>query len=159
VARLPWLALGLALWAGLGGGQQPKPAEPPEEDELLIPKEYSFNPLQAEKELKVGEFYLRKGSYKAAARRFQEATKWNPGFAEAYLRLGEAQEKLKDHAGARVAYAKFLELAPNHKRASEIKRRLSRLEPGTSNRPASPPGSGANPSPNQGTSPRTGSPG
>jgi len=126
VARLLRLALGLALWAGALAAQQQKPAEPPEEDESLLPKEYSFNPLQAEKELKIGAFYFKRGRYRAAALRFQEATKWNPGLAEAYLRLGEAREKLKDQKAARAAYAKFLELAPDHKRAVEIKRKLAR---------------------------------
>lgn len=110
-------------------GQRQKkgePQEPPEEDESLIPQEYSFNPLQAEKELKVGAFYFKKGSYKAAARRFEEAAKWSPGYAEAYLRLGEAREKLKDRQAAREAYKKFLELAPEHQRAAEIKRKLAR---------------------------------
>jgi tetratricopeptide (TPR) repeat protein len=120
------LALGLTLWAGALAAQQQKPAEPPEEDESLLPKEYSFNPLQAEKELKIGAFYFKRGRYRAAALRFQEATKWNPGLAEAYLRLGEAREKLKDQKAARAAYAKFLELAPDHKRAVEIKRKLAR---------------------------------
>ena len=126
MARLLRLALGLALWAGALAAQQQKPAEPPEEDESLLPKEYSFNPLQAEKELKIGAFYFKRGRYRAAALRFQEATKWNPGLAEAYLRLGEAREKLKDQTAARAAYAKFLELAPDHKRAVEIKRKLAR---------------------------------
>ena len=127
MTRRGWLLLGLGLSAGLPGAQRPKPAEPAEEDESLVPKEYSFNPLQAEKELKVGAFYFKKGSYRAAARRFQEATKWNPGFAEAFLRLGEAQEKLKDSKAAREAYRKFLELAPEDKRAAQIKRKLARL--------------------------------
>ena len=127
MTRLFRLALLVALSAGLLDAQKQKPAEPAEEDESLIPKEYSFNPLQAEKELKVGAFYFKKGSYKAATRRFQEATKWNPGYAEAYLRLGEAQEKLNDSKAAREAYRKFVELAPEDKRAGEIKRRLSRL--------------------------------
>lgn len=126
MARLLRLALGLTLWAGALAAQQQKPAEPPEEDESLLPKEYSFNPLQAEKELKIGAFYFKRGRYRAAALRFQEATKWNPGLAEAYLRLGEAREKLKDQKAARAAYAKFLELAPDHKRAVEIKRKLAR---------------------------------
>jgi len=126
VARLLRLALGLTLWAGALAAQQQKPAEPPEEDESLLPKEYSFNPLQAEKELKIGAFYFKRGRYRAAALRFQEATKWNPGLAEAYLRLGEAREKLKDQKAARAAYAKVLELAPDHKRAVEIKRKLAR---------------------------------
>ena len=60
-----------------------------------IPKEYSFNPVQSKKEVTVGEFYFKKGDFKAAAGRFREATKWNDGNAEAWLRLGDAEEKLK----------------------------------------------------------------
>jgi tetratricopeptide (TPR) repeat protein len=104
----------------------PKPQEPAEEDETLVPKkEYSFNPLQAEKELQTGNFYFKKGSYKAAAGRFAEATKWNPGMAEAYFRLGEADEKLRDKKAAREAYAKFLELAPEDKRADGLRNKLA----------------------------------
>lgn len=123
-----WLCSSILLSGILAGQPQkpPQPQEPPEEDEALTVKEYSFNPLQAEKELKIGNFYFKKGSYRAAARRFQEATKWNPGLAEAYFRLAETQEKLKDQPAARQAYAKFLELAPEDKRASEVKKKLSR---------------------------------
>ena len=56
-------------------------------------KEYAFNPLQAQKEIRTGNYYFKKGSYRAAAGRFEEATKWNGGEPEAWLRLGEAEEK------------------------------------------------------------------
>jgi tetratricopeptide (TPR) repeat protein len=100
--------------------------EPPEEDEPTKPKEYVFNPLQAANELKIGIYYFKKGSYRAAAKRFQEAGKWNPGYAEAYLRLGEAEEKLKDGEAARAAYAKYLELEPDAKNAAEIQKKLAK---------------------------------
>src|SRR3974390_1098881 len=79
---------------------------PKEEDENLTTKEYAFNPLQAESELRVGNYYFKKGSYRAAAMRFREATKWNQGFGEAWLRLGEAAEKQKDWKTAKEAFAK-----------------------------------------------------
>lgn len=130
--------MGFALLGGAVWAQQklpPPPPEdkpaaqqeqaPPEEDESLQPKaEYEFNPLQAEKDVRIGNFYFRKGSYAAAAGRFREATKWNPKFAEAYLRLGDAEEKRKDRKAARQAWAKFVELAPDDKRAPEIKKKL-----------------------------------
>lgn len=106
---------------------QPKEAEPPEEDESAKPKEYAFNPLQAEKEISVGEFYLKKGSTAAAVARFTEATKWNPTSAEAFLKLGQADEKLGDHKAAKQAYQKYLELAPDAKNAGEIKKKISKL--------------------------------
>ena len=107
--------------------QQPvQEQEPPEEDESLKPAEYTFNPLQAEKEMKVGAFYYKKGSYKAAARRFREATHWDPTSAEAFLKLGQAEEKLKDEKAAREAYTKYLELAPDGKDAASVRKKLER---------------------------------
>lgn len=103
--------------------------EPPEEDANLQVKEYSFNPLQASKELRVGNYYFKKGSYNAAASRFREATKWNSGLAEAWLRLGEACEKQKDTGAAREAWAKYLELEPAGKDATEIRKKLKSLKP------------------------------
>ena len=104
--------------------QQPAP-EPPEEDESLkAPKEYTFNPLQAEGELKVGNYYFKKGSYKAAARRFEEATRWNPGLGEAYLRWGEALEKAGDRKGAAGVFAKYLEVVPDAKNADAIRKKI-----------------------------------
>ena len=132
-----WLVTAIAaVAASLAPAQdkekkQPAPQQeeiPPEEDEGLAPKVYTFNPLQADKEIRIGGFYFKKGSYKAAARRFEEATKWNPGLAEAFLRWGEALEKQKNKAGARDAYAKFVELAPDDKRAPEIKKRLEKMK-------------------------------
>jgi tetratricopeptide (TPR) repeat protein len=130
---IPALVFALTAYA-----QQPPPAKdsappapqeqaPPEEDESLAPKEYSFNPLQASKELKIGNYYYKKGSYRAAAQRFLEATRWDNTLAEAFLRLGEAREKQRDHKAAAEAYAKYLELAPDAKDAAEVKKRLARL--------------------------------
>ncbi len=100
--------------------------EPPEEDELLTKKsvEYEFNPLQAEKEIRIGGYYMKKGSFKAAAGRFLEATRWDPTSGEAFYRLGEAREKAGDRKGMSAAWNKFLELAPEDKRAAAIKKKL-----------------------------------
>jgi tetratricopeptide (TPR) repeat protein len=100
---------------------------PPEEDETLIPKEYSFNPLQASKELRVGNYYFKRGKYRAASLRYQEATKWDNNNAEGYLRLGEAREKLHDKKAAADAYAKYLELSPDAKDSAEVKKRLDKI--------------------------------
>jgi tetratricopeptide (TPR) repeat protein len=111
------------------GQEQAKPdvqeQEPPEEDEGLKPKEYTFNPLKAETDFKVGNFYFKKGNYKGAVSRFHEATLWNPNYAEAYLRLAESEEKMKDPKAAHQAYAKYLELAPDSKEAAAVKKKLA----------------------------------
>jgi Tfp pilus assembly protein PilF len=125
VARA-WLAVWLAALCAFGQ-QKPKEAEPPEEDESAISKpakEYTFNPLQAEKEIQVGVFYTKRGAWKSAKLRFEEATKWNPSSAEAWYRLAEASERLKDDKAAREAWAKYLELAPDGKHAAQARRKL-----------------------------------
>jgi tetratricopeptide (TPR) repeat protein len=107
--------------------EQPAQQEPAEEDETLLPKTYTFNPIEAAKNAKVGEFYWKKGKYKAAALRFLEATRWDPGSADAWLRLGEAREKLGDRTAARAAYAKYLEVAPDGKDVATVRKRLESL--------------------------------
>jgi tetratricopeptide (TPR) repeat protein len=139
MSRWAWglAVLGLAAWLP---AQRPEPArqqepaaaqeaEPPEEDESAAPREYAFNPLQAVKEIRVGNYYFKKGSYRAAALRYEEATKWDPGNAEAYLRLGDALTRQKDKKGAAEAYAKYLEIAPDAKNAAEIRKRIGAAKP------------------------------
>ena len=46
---------------------------PPEEDTSIAVPVYGFNPLQAQKEIRTGNYYFKKGSYRAAAGRFEEA--------------------------------------------------------------------------------------
>jgi tetratricopeptide (TPR) repeat protein len=121
--------LAALLSAGLFAqkAEPPKPVqEPAEEDESYKTKEYSFNPLQAQKEVQVGNFYFKKKDYKAAAGRFLEATRWNKNLAEAYLRLGDAEEKLKNPKAAQEAYAMYLQLDPNSKEAPAIKKKLAK---------------------------------
>jgi tetratricopeptide (TPR) repeat protein len=118
------------------GGLQTRPTgkatevveqEPPEEDPDLQPAVYAFNPLEATKNITAGNFYFKKGNFRAASRRFLEATKWDPTSADALLKLGEADEKLRDSTGARDAYTKYLALNPDPKTADIVKKRLAKL--------------------------------
>lgn len=116
------------LWGYQGSSTPQQPPEPPEED--LSPADqrtYVLNPLQAAKELKIGNFYFRRGSFKASARRFEEATRWDPNAAEAFLRLGEAQMKLADSGAARTAWEQYLKLQPEGKQAAEIRKKLGSM--------------------------------
>ena len=101
--------------------------EPPEEDPDLQPKEYSFNPLEASRNITAGTFYFKKGNYRAASRRFLEASKWDPMSAEALLKLGESYEKLHELPKAREAYEKYLTIAADAKEAESVKKRLAHL--------------------------------
>ena len=131
--------LAFVLVAGLGFAQgqlRERKETPPEaetslvdEDEDLLPQtQYAFNPIQAKKDLKIGNFYARKGNHRAAAGRYLEATKWNPNYAEAYWRLGRSREKLKQPSDALEAYRRFLQLAPDDKRAKAVRRKIPALD-------------------------------
>jgi tetratricopeptide (TPR) repeat protein len=106
----------------------PKEEIPPEEDKALSNEEFSFNPLEAEKWVSVGNYYFKQGRYRAAEGRFRGATKWNDGYGEAWLRLGEVEEKLKDSQAAKDAYTKYLEVAPDAKNAAQVRKRLAKLK-------------------------------
>jgi Flp pilus assembly protein TadD len=117
--------------------ERPKPATsdkeevPPEEDASLTNESYSFNPLQSKKDVGVGDEYARKHNYHAAAMRYRSATRWDDGNLDAWLKLGSAEEKLKDADAARQAYSKYLELATDSKdakTAAEIRKRMEKLK-------------------------------
>ncbi|HEY7338553.1 MAG TPA: tetratricopeptide repeat protein [Bryobacteraceae bacterium] len=115
----------------------PRAQDLPEEDEALKPKEYPLNPLESAKNLNVGNQYMKKGNYRAAANRFKEATLWDPGSAEAFQKLGEALERAHDYAPAREAYTKYLELAKDAKDADSIRKRIAKWpKASTANRSA-----------------------
>ena len=136
MTRAVFLSLILALPLA---AQEPKPPaspsvpgnaqeqEPPEEDPDLKPKEYSFNPLEANRNIIAGNFYYKKGNYRAASRRYLEASKWDPTSADALLKLGEAHEHLRDFPAARQAYEKFLTVATDPKETEAIKKKLATL--------------------------------
>ena len=116
-----------ALLASVLSAQKPAvtPPEPPEEDESLAPKVYALNPVQAKKEITAGDTYFKKPNYSAAANRYLEATRWDPGSAEAFRKLGEAREKQHQYGRARDAYSKYLELTEDPKEKDAIRKKIA----------------------------------
>jgi tetratricopeptide (TPR) repeat protein len=110
------------LVAGLAIAQTP-----PEEDKSLAAPVFSFNPVQSGHELAIGDQYFSEGNYTAAISRYDAATKWNDGNAVAWLRLAQARERKSNPQAARVAYEKYLEIAPAGKDSTEVRKRLAKL--------------------------------
>jgi tetratricopeptide (TPR) repeat protein len=101
---------------------------PPEEDGSFLKEEHSFNPLRSQNSVKIGDHYLKKGKYQAAASRYLDATMWNDDNGEAWLKLGNADQKLKDKNAAKAAYAKYLSVAPDAKNATQIRKKLEKMK-------------------------------
>ena len=125
------IPVGIVLARQAVPAQKPAPnppdeANPPEEDESLLPEKVPLNPMEAARSIKVGVFYMHKGKYRAAKQRFTLATKYNPSSPDAFFRLGEAEEKLKDTDAAKAAFEKVVKLAPNTKLAEEAHKKLEK---------------------------------
>jgi tetratricopeptide (TPR) repeat protein len=109
--------------------QPPDETNPPEEDASVAPKVYAFDPLEAQRCIGIGNFYMHKGSkgYRAALGRYEDATKYDPNSAEAFFKVGEVEEKLNNKDAAKIAFQKVVKLAPDSKFAKDARKKLASL--------------------------------
>jgi tetratricopeptide (TPR) repeat protein len=114
-----------------------KPAEPPaakQKDKSKrdsatqsAPDQPKWDPLRAEKDLEVGQYYMRKGDFDAAIDRFEDAIDAKPGYAIPFRYLGEAQEKKGAKKQAIKSYTKYLDLYPHAEDKSKIQKKIDKL--------------------------------
>lgn len=90
---------------------------------------YPYDPHRAEKDLEVGNYYLKLKNYRAALERFHDALLYKPGDAEATYGLAVTQEKLELLSQAYKSYNRYLEILPEGPRARDAKMAVERLEP------------------------------
>jgi tetratricopeptide (TPR) repeat protein len=86
-----------------------------------------YNPFLAEKNLEVGEFYLKKKNYDAAIERLLEAIRHKANFAKPHRLLGIAFEKKGELDDAILYYEKYLEILPQAEDAGKIRKRIEKL--------------------------------
>ena len=86
-----------------------------------------WDPLRAEKDLEVGQYYLHKGDLDAAIDRFQDAALAKPGYAIPFRFLGEAQEKKGLKRDALKSYTRYLDLYPHAEDKDKIEKRIEKL--------------------------------
>jgi tetratricopeptide (TPR) repeat protein len=114
---------------GSPDSSHPKPSNKKPKDTATnsAPDQPTWDPLRAEKDLEVGQFYLKKGDLDAAIDRFQDAATAKPGFAIPYRYLGEAQEKKGDKREALKSYRRYLDLYPHAEDAKKIQKKIDKL--------------------------------
>jgi len=96
-----------------------------------IPDERQYYPPGAVKCVEIGKFYMRRGNYRGALSRFEEARDTDPNYAPAYLGLGKVYEKLGLKQKSLDAYRKYLDELPSDKDAMEARgaqRAIARLQ-------------------------------
>jgi len=91
------------------------------------PDQPSWDPLRAEKDIEVGQYYMRKGDVDAAIDRFQDATTAKPGYAVPFRYLGEAQEKKGLKKQAIASYSRYLDLYPHAEDGDKIRKKIDKL--------------------------------
>ncbi len=96
----------------------------PEEDETVAPEKFVLNPLESERNIRVGNYYWHKGKMRAALKRYEWATRYNPSSAEAFFKVAEVEDKLQNKEAARIALQKVVDLAPDTKLGREAKKKL-----------------------------------
>src|SRR5467141_3498328 len=87
----------------------------------------AWDPLRAEKDLEVGQYYMKKGDLDAAIDRFLDATVAKPGYAVPFRYLAEAQEKKGLKKQAIKSYQRYLDLYPHAENADRVRKRIDKL--------------------------------
>ena len=108
------------------------PAKPPAKQKKdtatqNAPDQPTWDPLRAEKDLEVGQFYMKKGDVDAAIDRYQDATIAKPGYAIPFRFLGEAQEKKGLKKQAIKSYQRYLDLFPHAEDGEKIRKKIDKL--------------------------------
>jgi tetratricopeptide (TPR) repeat protein len=97
----------------------------PEEDDELAPEKFVLNPLESERNLKIGNYYFGKKDYRGALGRYERAVRFNPNSADAYFKVGETEEKLNHPDRAQLAFKKVVQMAPDSKLGKQAKKKLA----------------------------------
>jgi tetratricopeptide (TPR) repeat protein len=115
-------------------GTQDQPAKPPakpvpnkDSAASSAPDQPIYDPLRAEKDLEVGQYYMRKGDVDAAIDRFEDAAIAKPGYAVPYRFLGEAQEKKGLKKKAIKSFQRYLDLYPHAEDGDKVRKRIEKL--------------------------------
>jgi tetratricopeptide (TPR) repeat protein len=113
------------------GAQDPPPKDKPQPNTSTAtqnaPDQPVWDPLRADKDLEVGQYYLHKGDIDAAIDRFQDAALAKPGYAIPFRFLGEAQEKKGLKRDALKSYTRYLDLYPRAEDKDKIEKKIERL--------------------------------
>jgi tetratricopeptide (TPR) repeat protein len=134
--RLAVVAIALAtmLITPLPLPAQPSPSQDPPKPKpntdtatQNAPDQPMWDPLRAEKDLEVGQYYMKKGDMDAAIDRFQDAALAKPGYAIPFRLLGEAQEKKGLKRDALKSYTRYLDLYPHAEDKEKIEKKIEKL--------------------------------
>ena len=117
---------------------KPQPGSPSLNDEGSRGGEFHpWDPHKAAKDIEVGDFYFKRGNYRAAEDRYREALYYKENDATATLHLAESLEKLNRPDEAIEQYEAYLKIFPEGSQSTKVKKTVERLKSSTaSTKPA-----------------------
>ncbi len=85
------------------------------------------DPVEAQRHIKVGDFYFKRKNFEAAEERYREAIKYFPRRPNAYLKLIHALEKTEKFEEALVVCREFIEANPEAPQVDQFQARIKEL--------------------------------
>ncbi len=140
ISSLKWVLLWLLLASccpGVLAAPQGRPQKPAlirdtdtaeGKEEAKVETAKAYDPLMAEKALKIGDFYYKKKNYAAAIERYIEALQYQPNRIDTFEALGKTYEKMGDRVKAVAVYKDFISKNPESPKIPEFRARLAKLE-------------------------------
>jgi tetratricopeptide (TPR) repeat protein len=89
---------------------------------------HSWDPHKAAKDVEVGDFYYKRGNYRAAEARYRDAMLYKENDAIATFHLAECLEKLGVLDDARAQYENYLKILPHGPEAEKAEKRIAKLK-------------------------------
>jgi Flp pilus assembly protein TadD len=89
---------------------------------------HTWDPHKAAKSIEVGNFYFKRGNYRAAEDRYREALRYKENDAMATIRLAICLERLGVIDDARSEYESYLKILPHGPEAEQAQRAIDRLK-------------------------------
>lgn len=87
----------------------------------------TWDPHKAAKDVEVGDFYFKRGNYRAAEARYRDALLYKDNDAIATIKLAECLEKLGVLDDARSEYESYLKILPHGPQAEQARKGIARL--------------------------------
>jgi len=89
---------------------------------------HTWDPHKAAKSIEVGNFYFKRGNYRAAEDRYREALRYKENDAVATIRLAVCLEKLGVLDDARKEYESYLKILPHGPESEQAQKAIERLK-------------------------------
>ncbi|MFZ0481380.1 MAG: tetratricopeptide repeat protein [Terriglobales bacterium] len=88
---------------------------------------HPWNPMKAQKDVEIGDYYFRRKNYRAAMDRYKEALYYKENDAVATYRLAVCLEKLGDKDEARKDFEQYLKILPEGPLSKDARASLEKL--------------------------------